>query len=432
MRFISRETLVSNWVYLPVASGHERRLLGRVIDVSGSELLRVSDGDGITLWRIVNARQPTPISQLRNRSLQLGVFCFGLLATACVGSAIWQYDVPDTVISTRILVNGATDASARAALSEIITRFSVMSNGPLMLQDDGLAIVVTTHDQDPEKAAQHSRSLVDAILNAPISALSIPTLAPSMSHNPWDDLLTDRARLVRARDVIEAQSIAVSTSLATLVRDTVLTRRTAVDHRPGREVLDKGNTALADLLLQRLQLVSKYQDSYPAVLALDGQIRNLRVFLMDETHRIETKPIADSADAMLTVERDRLNMELAHLDDRRRTLASEIGRIDDQSPMLSMRTVPPPVAVPQPILVSAATARVLTENDRVTTVQILVAAGIMISAALGLLLRPRRRSKLPQSLMLEQVRGDVLSSRFLSVTPETTMVILIGTLRERG
>ena len=189
--------------------------------------------------------------------------------------------------------------------------------------------MITAQAHDATQAQQRSASLVDAILNAPVAASGAPLTPGPPAAGPRAGLQAERVRLVAAADAVDARAIAVSTSLASLARDIAAAGRIAADRKPGRDTLDKGQAALADLQLKRLQLVTKYQDTYPAVLVMDVQIHDLQKFLMDEAHRVDAHPAApDPSDALLAGERDRLRSELSQLDEQRRELAATIHSLD--------------------------------------------------------------------------------------------------------
>ncbi len=370
-------------------------------------LMSMPGSGEMAMWRIVDPGQYQPAPpHRRDWAWRTGVFSLGIVITTAAAAGVWQYTAPDTIVRTRIVADGAGDNSGRAALSDVALRLAGAADRPVSLQEGGEALVVTSQAHDPDQARQRSTSLVDAILNAPVS-LSPAPLAPEQPVGPRATLRAEHARLAAAADAVDARMIAVSTSLAALARDIAASSRAAADHRPGRDTLDKGAAALADLQLKRLQLVTKYQDTYPAVLVMDVQIHDLQKFLSDEAHRVEGHaPAPDPADALLAGERDRLQAELAQLDNRRRELATKIGSLDRQLALLPATTVAStgPVAAPAPVLIATATTMFPDADARLTTVPAIAALGLVLSSLAALLPRRRRSlSALPPGLLLEPV-----------------------------
>ncbi len=372
--------------------------------MSGGTVVAVPGAGGLAVWRVVAPARP-------RRYLPAGVFGLGLLVTGCGVAAAWDAMQPDTVVHTRIVADGASDAAGRAALSELALRLAGAADRPAALQEGGEALVVTARDRDPAAARERSGSLVDAILNA--SPAWVPTPAGQAPAPPADRPGAGRARLAAAIDAIDARSAAVSAALTALVHDAASASRSTAERKPGRETLDKGNAALADLELQRLQLVTKYQDTYPAVVALDGQIRSLRVFLMDEAHRIEPRATAaDPAEALLSNERERLLAEASQLSERRRVAVADLATADRR-----LAVLPPVVAaaaasatVVPPVLVAAATTSFTrTDDARLTIVPAIAAAGLVLSAALALCVRRRPKAP-PHAVVLEPLPVGMLAA----------------------
>ena len=376
--------------------------------MSGSSLIAVPGAGDMTVWRVVDAGQPR-LSRRPARWLPASVFCLGLLVTGGGIAAAWTAMRPDTVIRARIIADGATTAADRAALSDMALRLVPAPNRQAMLEPGGNVLVVTTRDRDPANAQEQSRSLVDTILNAPVAAPP-PTFEQSPVA-PGTSLRAAHARLAAAADAVETRAAAVSASLTAVARD-LAARRDGATQKPGHETLDKGNAALADLQLQRLQLASKYQDTYPAVVALDTQIRNLRVFLIEEAHRVEPHPAAVASDGLLSGERDRLLAELSQLGERRRALAGELAMVDRQLASLPVvaSAAAAPVVTPQPVLVAAATTNMPgMADDRPILVPVIGAFGLLLSALAALL--ARRRPEAPAcGLVLEPVPAGALAA----------------------
>ncbi|WP_158746793.1 hypothetical protein [Acidisphaera sp. L21] len=383
--------------------------------VRGSALIDMSVASGDTaVWRIVGSDLPKPRSRRRTWLLQISVFALGLATTTGAGRVIWEHMSPDTIVSTRIVADGNTDAAGRAALSDVALRLAMAPERPVALQENGEALVVTARDADPAQARQHVTSLVDAILNIPTAALATSTAVTAQADTA-SELRASRTRLVAAIDAADARSIAMSTSLAGLARDSVAASRAAADRKPGRETLDKANAALADLQLQRLQLATKYQDTYPAVVVMDGQIKTMRAFLADETRRVEGRPVQpDPGDAVLSAERDRLRAEMAQLGDRRRDLTAQLTALDGKLTAMPVQTasIAPMATAVAPVLIVASTTSSAGEDQRLADITAVAAAGLVLSALASLLPRRRRASSLPQGLLLEQVPMRSLPSPY--------------------
>ena len=365
--------------------------------MNGAALIAAPGAGGRAVWRVVGIGQPPPLAGGRHVSRQLGALCLGLLATAACVGCVWQYARPDTVVRTRIVAEGAIDTASRAALSDITLRLAA-TQAPAQLQDGGDALEVAVQDHDPAAAERRSRSLVDVVLNAPMAGFA--TVAVSRPATPESGLRAERMRLAAAADALDARAATISATLAGIARDMAAAGRSAAERKPGRETLEKGEAALADLQLQRLQLASKYQDTYPAVVGLDGQIRNLRVFLMDEAHRTETHPATMMpSDALLAGERDRLRIELAQLDDRRGGLASQLSRIDKRLAAMPPAMPALPETVIPPILIAAATTSFATDDVRPALMAKVIAIGLFLSGVFAMLAR-RRPSLFAHHLVL--------------------------------
>ena len=358
----------------------------------------------MAMWRIVDPGPFQPATaRERDWQARIGMLCVGLLATTGVAAAVWHITVPDTIVRTRIVADGGIDNAGRAVLSDIVMRLAGAPDRPVTLQDGGDTLVVTSQDHDPAVALQRARTLVDAILNAP--AVAVPGSAVAEPARPAGRLHAERSRLVALADAMDARAVAVSTSLAGLTRDVASASRSNADHAPGRDTLEKGNAALADLQLRRLQLVTKYQDTYPAVLVMDVQIHDMQKFLSDESHRIETHTaIPDPADALLNGERDRLRTELAQLEDRRKAVAAQLSALDRKLALIPAAAPVIAVSAAPPVLVEASTTGFADNDTRLTTLPWIAACGLVLSALGAMLPRRRRPSPmLPNGLLLEPV-----------------------------
>ena len=364
--------------------------------MSGSAVVAMQTAE-LSAWRVVGVGQ-APAGRPRSWALPGAVFLLGVTVTGAAATALWAANTPATIVQTRIHADGPGD-TARQTLSDVALRLSGAADRPLALADGGDTLVVTERDGDPAEARKRTRALVDTVLNLSLAA---PGLVAQPAVTPGGALQAERTRLAAAVDAAQNRTAAISASLTDLARD--IASRGAADRRPGRETLDKGNAALADLQLQRLQLASKYQDTYPAVIALDGQIRNLRVFLMDEARRIEVKPAADPADATLVRERERLRAELIQVEDRRKAAASELDGVERKLAAAPAAAAPVLAAVvPPTVLVAAATTSFTAPDTRPGTMQMLAAFGLILSSLGALLVRSRRVTGGLNGLMLERL-----------------------------
>ena len=345
----------------------------------------------VAVWRM--ALPETPPNAWGWRA---GAAAFGIALTAAAAGYVWQLGPPDTVVQARVLAEGGSDATGRAALAEAAFRLQSAIGQPAMLEDGGAALVITVRDREEDAAMQRIRSMVDAVLNTPVSLPALPAAATLIPQNPRTALLARRSQAMQAEAAVETHAASVSASLASLSRDMAGASRVAADRRPGRETLDKGAAMLADLQLTRLQLLTKYQDDYPAVTAVEGQIRTLRAFLADEQRRVDAppaRPANDPADLMLAAERDRLRAEQAELADRQRALVTEVETIDRSLASLPASSAPPapPVQPDPPMLVQASTVARPGPDGRATTLALIAGAGIVLSALLAALPWHRRR-----------------------------------------
>ena len=363
----------------------------------------------MALWRIVDPGQyQAAPKRRRDWAWRIGLFSLGLAITGAAATGVWHYTGPDTIVQTRIVADGAEDQSGRAALSDVALRLAATPDREVTLQAGGDALIITSQAHDQAQAKQRSASLVDAILNAPVAASGAPAVAEAAAVGPRAALTAERMRLAAAAEAVDARASAASTSLASLARDIASASRIAADHKPGRDTLDKGQAALADLQLKRLQLVTKYQDTYPAVLVMDVQIHDLQKFLSDEARRVDARPaVVDPSDALLAGERDRLRSELSQLDDRRRELAATMRSLDLKLAALPVVTIAAaaPVTPPAPVLIATATTMFAGTDGRLTTVPAVVACGLLLSGLAALWPRRRRglSSALPHGLLLEAV-----------------------------
>jgi hypothetical protein len=324
---------------------------------------------------------------------------------------VWHVAGPDARVSARIVADGGSAELGRRALAETSLRFANAPGEPVLLDPSGTALIVAVKDHDPAVALLHVHSLVQEILAAQVIPHAVAEWPPPSPH---DALLDERHRLNAAIDAADVQSAAISGRLTEVLRDAASGSRAAASagaaDRPGRETLDKGTAMLADLQLQRIQLLTRYQNDFPAVVALNGQIESLRSFLADEARRVQgtaAQPAADPAAALLAGEASRLKAELAQVDDRRRALTNDRATLESKLAALPAGTPRVPRAAPVTMLVAAATTIAYDPDPRRTLVPALAAAGFALSALLALLRLVWRAAPAPMQpcFLLEQIEG---------------------------
>ncbi len=330
------------------------------------------------------------------------VLCMGLLATAASVEAVWLLDQPDTVLQTRIVADGG--AAGRGALAAMAMRFATDPEHRVLLGDGGGTLLVTVQDRDAAIARERLQSMVDTILNMPAAAATPVAPRPAGSA-----LVEERLRLQAASDALETRAADLSAALTAVTRDLAASLRNAADRRAGGSVSGKGAAVLADLQLQRFTLLTKYQSDFPAIVALEGQIRDLKAFLADSAHRADSHlPGPEPADAVLLAERDRLRSELASLDTRRGTLGAELASLDNRPADVPPAALANP-ALAVPILVEAATMSGLGPDTRPGAMAAVSLAGLLLSL-LSLRAGRRRAAAMPhlRSLMLDREEAAAL------------------------
>jgi hypothetical protein len=337
------------------------------------------------------------------------LFGLGLAVTAASCVMVWHMAGPDATVSARIVADGGSADLGRRVLAETSLRFAGAAGDPVLLDPSGTALTVAVTDHDPAAALLRVQSLVQEILDNPVAPSGVAEWQP----HPRDALLAERVRLNAAIDAADAQAAAISGRITDVLRDTASGSRAAAAgaaDRPGRETLDKGAAMLADLQLQRIQLLTRYQNDFPAVVALNGQIQSLRSFLADETRRVQgTAPQSppDPAAAMLAGEASRLKAELAQVDDRRRALTAGRTILDSKLAALPSDLPLAVRAASATVLVAAATTISYPPDPRRTLVPVLAGAGFVLSGLLALLRLVWRASPAPMQpcFLLEQVEG---------------------------
>ena len=342
------------------------------------------------------------------------VLCVGLSVTTGCTLAVWLALRPPTLVQTRITADTSGPAG-RAALADAALRIGAMTGQTASLDAFGDALVLTVSDDDPTAARQRARSAADTLLNmsaetrrAQPSSAPIPGLArPDPDARRRSALLADRGRLLAELESADRRLSTVSASLTGVARDIAAGTRASADRKPGHETLDKATVALADLQLQRIQLQTRYQDDYPVVVALDGQIRSLRSFLQDEQHRLDTatRVGTELTDPVLGNERDRLKAELSQLTDRRAAAAIELASVTRAlaSPLPDHPTprpepIPADPSPPAPMLIEGATTVTNGADPR----WIAMSAVALVGALLSLLAwaKPNRTDRSVRTEML--------------------------------
>ena len=375
-----------------------------------------------TLFQWEAEPYPQPSAERRTLSAwRMFVLCFGLTATAGAAAASWFAFWPPTRVETRIVGDG-TGATVRAALANAALRIGAAPGQSALLEAGGDTLVIATEDAEAGVAWRRARSLAESLLNAPLrpdparASLPLPT-APVGTRAA---LLSDRNRLLAAAEATDARAASVSASLTAIARDSAAGARSSADRkadadqRTGRTTLDKGAAALADLQLQRIQLAGRYQDDYPAVVALDGQIRTLRSFLQEEARRVDAAaraPQADPADPILSNERDRLRAELSQLNDRRVAVGAELATVvrtlAATPPDQALPPPRPPAAAPAPVLVEAATTITSGPDYRWILVPAATAAALLLAVLAWF--KPRRRgANVTADLLLQRIEAALL------------------------
>ena len=337
------------------------------------------------------------------------VSCLGLPLTAAAAVGAWFLFWPATLVQVRIVAD-LGGPTGRAALAEAALRMDTGPDRPATLEDAGDALVIAVTHEDAAVARRRARSAADLVLNLRLAATAAQPQPAPAPHPPEprsanrNALLADQSRLQAALEATDRNAAAASASLTGVIRDIAGGLRIAAERKGGRETLDKGTAALAELQLQRIQVLSRYQDDFPAIVALDGQIHRLRGFLVDETRRIEaSRTPGDPSDPVLGAERDRLRGELARLNDRRATLGVELAAATSSLDAIPPETITPepapaPVATPVPILIEAATTIATGPDHRWLAVYATATAGLMLVVAAWF--KPRRYPRGRQPALL--------------------------------
>ena len=373
---------------------------------------------------------------------RLLVLCIGLPLTAAAAAGTWLAFWPATLVQTRIVTDLGGPAG-RAALAEAALRIVAAQQNAASLENHGETLVIAAEDQNRATAERRAHSAADTLLALslatwPGTPLSLPLhgagqLARS-EPGTRATLLDRQNRLQAMLSATDNRLAGVSASLTGIVRDIASGVRIVADRKAGHETLDKAQASLAELQLQRIQLQGRYQDDYPAVLAVEGQIRNLRSFLQDESHRIESvaKGQADPADPVLGAERDRLRTELAQLNDRRVSLAAELAGVTralaETGPDQPAPRTPsplPPATSPTPILLEASTTVASLPDHRWIAVPAATGVGLLM-VLLAWIKPPRRHQTVLPDLLLRRLELALAHEEAVAALPPGGRPTLTG------
>ena len=358
---------------------------------------------GVVVWR--RRRDLWESLRVHRRAGWLVMLGAGLLA-----ALFWVAEPPDEFATARL---DAPVAEAAALLGRPDTRLDALSAVGLTRVFPGLLpgdpadrrIALARLDQaiairrEGEHALTIDVHLADPRLaGALLRELLAPVVAPAAESAPvparparLDDLRAERARIDATLDAADNRAAAVSASMTDLARDMVGALRVADAKPPTADVVDEARKLLAELQLKRVELSSKYQDDFPAIGAVDGEIAKLRGFIDAEEHRATARrPAANPVFETLTAERRRLATELDGLDAQRAAL-----RARQQSLQAAIDTAerqpapPPPVAAPRAV---AGPVQLVAEPDlRLVVVPAILALGVILALLTQFLLLRQRR-----------------------------------------
>ena len=370
------------------------------------------------MWRVVDPKLLAP--GRASWAFRLVVFFAVLLLAGLASGAVWRYDPPETIVTTRIVADGDDEPAARAALADAAQPWLLAPGRPALLEDAGRILVLTARDPDRAAAARRAQSMADAVLNHPVDQAAPPL--PPASTDLRGALLADRGRLQAAMDAAQAQRVATSVALTEVVRD-LAEGRAEAGRMTNRDALDKGASMLADLQLQRLDMLGKYRADFPGIGELDDRIQALKAFLADEQRRVDAAVAhpAGHADPALAAEQDRLNGEQGQLQDREALLSVQLGNVQRSLAAILPAAVPSAaIAASSPMLVQGATISALAENARFVIVAGITALGFALAALAALLLPKRRPSPElpPYSILLQPTQAAL---QHWAATPPTNL-----------
>jgi hypothetical protein len=204
-----------------------------------------------------------------------------------------------------------------------------------------------------------------------------------------------RARAVRELEAADRRAAVLSQSLTDLARDMVAALRATDNRSVSTEVSDQGAALLAELQMKRVQLASKYQDSYAPLVALDTEISKLRNVVASEQRRSSVvRSAADPVFTALAGERRRVNAELDTLNSKRDLLRRQVETIDHT---LSAQVPAPWV----PRLVAGTPVLTAGADPRFVSVPLMVLVGLAGTLTLQwLMLRARQQLVTPAEVEL--------------------------------
>lgn len=372
---------------------------------------------------------PTVLMTLGRRAVsiwRLVVLVVAPIVIVGLPVAAWRASTPSTLIQTRIVADGS-GAAARAALAQAALLIGATPGRTAALDEHGTALIISVANADAGTAWRDAHSAAEAVM-------ALPPVATEQRRAVWDPALAnaaervllnaERDRLIALAQANDSRAASVSTSLSTLARDLAAGARVMASPRAGREIVDKGNAALADLQLQRIQLLSRYQDDFPVVAVLDSQIRTLKAFLTDEARRIDllAKSGSDLADPILVAERERLRAELYQLNERRVDVAAALtanSRALDPVKLIPQLDAAAPATVAPAILMEAATS--VAHGPDIRWLSVPAAAVVASLLTLAAWLKPPRRRRYPDQVTTQQLEAamTLLAQGGTLIPPQT-------------
>lgn len=267
---------------------------------------------------------------------------------------------PSVVLSTiRAARVGPDDAPAllHAAAAPMLRDPAAPDPAPNMdgavqtvdLVQNGAALLLTTRHPDLDIALRANAALAETVLdNEPERLLPAILVAdPNAEH---------RAALGQSLAIVQSRAATVSAAMNATTREMAASllaaeaARAAARIAPDRTSLTKARAVLADLQVQRIQLVAKYKDDHPPLVALTAQIAAMKTLDADLTRQARptaAPPAPNPAYDLLGAEQTRLQAELADLDPRLAAYMAELAALP-----------PPPAAIP-----ALALPRVLVRSE---------------------------------------------------------------------
>jgi uncharacterized protein involved in exopolysaccharide biosynthesis len=257
---------------------------------------------------------------------------------------------------------------------------------------DGLGVIVAVWHRNPKAARALAEALAAFMLSHQNDDVTEVTPDPSTS------LRDKRVQLATELEAADQRAGMLSQSLTELARDMVAAFRATDNHSVSTEVADQGAALLAELQLKRVQLASKYQDDFPALVALDGEIAKLRSVIAGEQRRSSmARSAANPVFTALAEERRRVSAELETLNRRREALRRQIASLD--------RPVPAQAVVSdQPRLVASGLFLTSGPDPRLLSLPLIALVGASGTLVLQWLLM-RQRNTLVTPVEAELVLG---------------------------